>query len=69
MNSQNKQIAQHLQSGKKITPLGALRLFNCLRLGARIYEIKKTGLDVKTTLVTRNNKTFAEYKLNQNETH
>ncbi len=63
MNSQNKQIAQHLQSGKTITPLGALRLFSCLRLGARIYEIKKTGLDIKTTLVTRNNKTFAEYKL------
>lgn len=64
MNSQNELIRKRLESGKSITPLQALKLYGCFRLGARIWDLKnKQGLKIKTDLVTKNNKTFAEYKL------
>ena len=40
-NSQNARIAKYLQEGNSITPLDALNLFGCLRLGARIADIKE----------------------------
>ena len=63
MNSQNEQIRKHLERGESITPLEALKKYNCFRLGARIHNLREKGLKIKTDLVTKNNKTFAEYKL------
>jgi len=64
MTTQTEQIRKHLESGKSINPIQALRKFGCFRLGARIWDLKnKQGLSIKTDLVTVNNKTFAEYKL------
>ncbi len=63
MKTQNQQIEAYLKSGKKITPLTALRNFGSLRLGARIFQLRKQGLDIKTNLITRRGKTFAEYTL------
>ena len=63
MKTQNQQIEAYLKSGKKITPLTALRNFGSLRLGARILQLRKQGLDIKTNLITRRGKTFAEYTL------
>jgi len=62
--TQEKQILNHLQSGKTITPLEALRLFGCFRLAARIFNLRKKGYTIKTNYVTRKNKTFAKYELN-----
>ena len=64
MNSQNKQILNHLESGKTITPIDALNLFGCFRLGARIHDLKSEGYDIKTEIRTVNGKRFAEYSLN-----
>ena len=61
--TQNEQILLHLQQGKSITPLDALNLFGCFRLGARIYEIKRMGYDVQTQNKTVGNKHVAEYSL------
>jgi hypothetical protein len=44
MQSQNMAILSHLKSGKTVTSLEALNLFGCLRLGARISELKKPSL-------------------------
>ena len=41
--SQEKKILAHLQSGKSITGLGALNLFSCFRLPARIHKLKAKG--------------------------
>lgn len=60
---QNKQILEYLQSGKKLTPLEALNLFGCLRLGARIYDLKQKGFNITSKTVRKNGKTFAEYEL------
>lgn len=50
--SQVSRILAHLKSGKSITPLEALELYKCFRLGARIADIKALGYDVKSEFVT-----------------
>lgn len=40
------QILAYLQSGKSITPIDALQLFGCFRLGARIYDLRKSGVEI-----------------------
>lgn len=40
------QILAHLQSGLSITPLDALEMFGCFRLGARIYDLRKDGVEI-----------------------
>jgi len=62
MESQNKQILSHLRNGNRLTPLEALTLFNCFRLSGRIYDLKKSGHDIKTTIINGKKK-FAEYSL------
>lgn len=61
--SQEKQILKDLEKGKKITALDAFKRYNCLRLAARILEIKNAGYNVKTNMVKKNGKTFACYSL------
>lgn len=59
--SQNAGILAALKEGAKITPMGALRRFGCFRLSARIADIRKMGYKVKTRIVSRNRKNYAEY--------
>ncbi len=47
MEAQNKRILKHLKKGLSITPLSALRLFGCMRLAARIYELRQAGHDIE----------------------
>lgn len=61
--SQNEQIRQHLEAGNTITPLEALSLYDCLRLGARIHNLKKAGMAICSEMVKHNGKRFAEYSL------
>ena len=63
MESQTNQIRQHLESGKTITPLEALEMYGCLRLGARIYDLKSVGMPIKTERITNGSKWFAKYSL------
>jgi hypothetical protein len=65
MNTQpstTKKIEAWLRRGCRLTPLQALEKWGCMRLGARIYELRKGGMDIRTTPITRNGKTFAQYK-------
>jgi len=60
---QNKQIAQHL-SKKPITCLEAFNRYGILRLSARIYDLRKSGMEIKTTMVElKNGKNIAKYHL------
>ncbi len=65
--AQTKLILKHLESGASITPMDALNLYGCFRLGARIYDLKQAGHNIETTKVTKNGKTFASYSLVQSE--
>jgi len=67
METQNKLIAQHLESGHTITALEALHRFGCFRLSARIWDLKRRGLDIesRTKKITSDGKqkVVVEYKL------
>lgn len=63
--SQNDQILEHLQSGRQITPLDALREYGCFRLASRIDELRRQGHQIQTSMTTRNGKRYATYALAQ----
>jgi len=50
--SQNSCILKGLNNGVKLTPLMALELYGCLRLGARIYDLKRMGHAIKTEMIS-----------------
>lgn len=67
MERQKRQIdmiRKHLEDGKSITPMQALELYGCMRLGARIADIRmRFGLRIKSELKYDNGKRYAEYTL------
>ena len=63
MQTQTAQILKHLKSGLPITPLEALDKFGCLRLGARIWDLKRDGHKIERTMKRRGRRTFAEYRM------
>ena len=68
IESQNKQIKAWLESGKSLSPLDALNLFGCFRLGARVFDLKNDyGMNIKTEMVKENGKRFARYSLAREE--
>ena len=68
IESQNKQIKAWLESGKSLTPLEAINLFNSLRLGARVFDLKNDyGMNIKTEMGEENGKRFARYSLAREE--
>lgn len=62
--AQSAQILKALKNGEKLTNLDAERRFNCLRLGARIHELKKRGYEIKSQMITvPNGKRVAQYSM------
>lgn len=65
--SQKDQILEHLEKHGSITPLEAQTLYGCMRLGARIWDLKHDGHAIITELVevnTRSGKAhIARYRL------
>lgn len=49
--SQTKAIAAFLDAGGSLTPLDALNMFGCLNLAARVYDCKREGMDIATTMI------------------
>lgn len=64
IQSQGEQILSHLKSGQPLTPLEALQKFGCFRLGARIWDLKREGHDIRTELVdVGDGKRVAQYQM------
>lgn len=64
ITTQRDLVQRHLESGKSITPLEALRLYGCFRLSACIWTLKhKYGMAIETTMIEEDGKRFAEYSL------
>lgn len=61
--SQEKRILNHLQRGKKLTPLEALNKFGCFRLSARVYDLIEKGWDIRSSLIWVGRKRVAQYAL------
>ena len=63
-SKQCQQVLAHLQSGKPITALEALRLYGIFRLASRIHDLKKHGIEVKVRdITTEGGKKIAQYYL------
>jgi hypothetical protein len=56
-----KQILQYLHKRKSITPLDALTLFGCMRLAARIQDLRDEGHKILTHMEKHNGKKYARY--------
>jgi hypothetical protein len=65
--SQNTRIIRHLKKHKTITPMQALRLCGCMRLAARISNLREAGWRIETKMVKRAGKRYARYTLIDNE--
>lgn len=61
--SQNNEVLIYLQQHGSITPMEALREIGCFRLGARIWDLKQQGHDIRRVMETRNGKTYARYSM------
>ena len=63
--SQKAMILDWLLLGHSITPIDALKMFGCFRLGARIADIKEMGYLVHTEMVhdKKTGKRFARYSI------
>ena len=62
--SQCALIKKYLEAGNKLTPLEALKLFGCMRLPSRIYDLKRRGMNIKKEMiVVSTGKRVAQYSL------
>lgn len=60
--SQNKRILAYLEDGNRVTGLEAISLFGCIRLAARISELRSQGHNIrKETITTPTGKRIAQY--------
>lgn len=59
--TQKENIKKHLEDYGAITPIEALNLYGCFRLGARIYDLKEDGMEIETEMVQDRKKRYAKY--------
>lgn len=53
--SQNAQLLKHLLGGGTTTSLDALKRFGCLRLAARVYDLRNRGHQIRSNPVVVTN--------------
>lgn len=66
--TQTERILRYMEQYGSITALDAMREFRCMRLAARIADLKKAGVKIVKSMVTSKNVygetvSFAEYRL------
>lgn len=61
--TQNELILAALLDGDELTPLDAVKRFGCLRLAARIADLRRQGFPIDTCAGEANGKRFARYRL------
>lgn len=59
--SQCKSIREYLETHGSITPMDALNLFGCFRLGARIYDLRHAGCQIGRRMEIKDGKHYARY--------
>jgi hypothetical protein len=64
MKSQNERILNYLLNGGSLTPLEALKKFDCLALSSRISNIRDLGYKVKSEpVVLKSGKWVSRYSI------
>ena len=72
MMSQCKRVLQHLQIHGSISQLEAAQEYGIMRLGARIYDLRKMGYSIDRIIETGKNRygestSYARYSLLERE--
>jgi hypothetical protein len=57
--NQTNRILRYLRTGRGLTAISALTRFGCMRLAARIEEMRQEGIKVRSRTLRRNGKRFA----------
>lgn len=70
--TQAEKVLRHLKTVGTITPMDAIREYGCLRLGARICDLRRAGYPIRSKIVTGKNRFgepthYAEYSLQEEE--
>lgn len=68
--TQKDRVLKYMQDFGKITPLDAIREFGCLRLSARIFDLKRDGHNIISETETSKNRygdsvSYAVYRLEE----
>lgn len=68
--NQTELVLEYLRRYGSITPAEALGEFGCMRLGARIWDLKRDGYDITMELVQSTNRLgrtvrYARYRLHE----
>jgi len=61
--TQAQKILSHLKRGWKITQSDAFHKYGCWRLASRINDLRNLGFDIRTKMIEREGKKFAQYQL------
>jgi|TARA_R110002074_G_scaffold198790_1_gene366463 hypothetical protein len=62
--TQKQTVLNHLTNNRKLTSIEAIGLYGITRLAAVVYDLKKQGLEVETTMKNGVNSTqYAQYSL------
>ena len=62
-DTQRQKIREALIEGRSLTPQDAVIHFGCMRLAARIHELREEGMAITKDMVTKGDATFARYRL------
>lgn len=70
--TQCERVLQYMRDFGSINPLQALGDLGVMRLGARVYDLKRDGHNISRRMVTAKNRygeavSFAEYRLEDNK--
>lgn len=66
--SQTQAIKRYLYEYGSITPIEALQEFGCFRLAARIQELRRFGVPIRTDKERSGTSTYARYTLTETKT-
>jgi hypothetical protein len=66
MKSQNEMVLNHLKR-KPLTPLEAIQKYGIHRLSARIYDLKRLGYQIDSTIVEKLNRFGKKVKVSKYE--
>ena len=66
--NQTTAIKNHLESGKTLTSMEAFKLYGCTRLSAKIFDLKKRGMNIDSVPTVGTNRygdsvRFVTYRL------
>ena len=51
-DSQNQKILKYMKGHGQITPMDALKQFGCMRLAARVKDLRNKGYNIESATIT-----------------